>query len=55
MRKTGCAKAELDAVFSIENNQAVIDFLNERELTAEDNTLMLRRVIGADGKSKSLY
>lgn len=51
--RTGCAKAELDAVFSIENNQAVIDFLNERELTAEDNTLMLRRVIGADGKSKS--
>lgn len=51
--RTGCAKAELDAVFSIENNQAVIDFLNERELTAEDNNLMLRRVIGADGKSKS--
>ena len=43
--RTGCAKAELDAVFSIENNQAVIDFLNERELTAEDNTLMLRRPI----------
>lgn len=51
--RTGCSKAELDAVFSIEDNEAVKGFLNERDLLSEDNTLMLRRVITADGKSKS--
>lgn len=51
--RTGAQKAELDAVFSVENNEAVRAFLNERDLLSEDNTLMLRRVISADGKSKS--
>ncbi len=51
--RTGSQKAELDAVFSVENNEAVRAFLNERDLLSEDNTLMLRRVISADGKSKS--
>ena len=53
MVRTGAQKAELNAVFSIDRNELAKKFLKEHELTSEDSSLMLRRVIGSDGKSKA--
>ncbi len=53
MVRTGAAKAELNAIFSIKNNEAARSFLEEHDLSSDDDELMLRRVISADGKSKS--
>jgi DNA repair protein RecN (Recombination protein N) len=53
MVRTGAQKAELNAVFSIDKNELAKSFLKEHELTSEDGSLMLRRVISADGKSKA--
>ncbi len=53
MVRTGAAKAELNAIFSIKNNEAAKSFLEEHDLSSDDDELMLRRVISADGKSKS--
>lgn len=53
MVRTGAQKAELNAVFSIDRNEPAKKFLKEHELTSEDSSLMLRRVIGSDGKSKA--
>ena len=48
MVRTGAQKAELNAVFSIDRNEPAKKFLKEHELTSEDSSLMLRRVIGSD-------
>ena len=53
MVRTGAQKAELNSVFSIDRNELAKKFLKEHELTSEDSSLMLRRVIGSDGKSKA--
>lgn len=53
MVRTGALKAELNAVFSIDKNEQAKSFLKDHELTSEDGSLMLRRVIGSDGKSKA--
>ena len=53
MVRTGCDKAELCAEFSIENNDTVLSYLKEHDLLNEEQSLMLRRVITKDGKSKA--
>lgn len=45
-------KADIIATFSIENNTIVKNWLKEKELL-NDNTLILRRVISSEGKSKA--
>ena len=46
-------KADISAIFDIKNNQEVIDWLKENELESDNNELILRRVIHADGKSRA--
>ena len=53
MVRTGCDKAELCAEFSISDNETVIAYLKEHDLLNEEQSLMLRRVITKDGKSKA--
>ena len=53
MVRSGAKNAELSAVFSFENNQKVKDFLDNLSILTEDNQLLLRRVISAEGKSKA--
>lgn len=52
MVRTGATKAELNAVFSTKNKH-VQDFLIANDLQSDDDTLMLRRVVNSDGKSKA--
>ena len=46
-------KADISAIFDIKNNQEVIGWLKENELESDNNELILRRVIHADGKSRA--
>jgi len=46
-------KADISAIFDIQNNNEVIDWLQENELESENTELILRRVIHADGKSRA--
>ena len=53
MVRTGASKAELNAVFSIDKNEQAQLFLKSHDLMNDDGSLMLRRVIGSDGKTKA--
>lgn len=53
MIRTNCDKATLSAIFSIENNSQAQDYLKDHDLSSPDNSLILRRVILKDGKSKA--
>jgi DNA repair protein RecN (Recombination protein N) len=46
-------KADISAIFDIQHNNEVIDWLQENELESENAELILRRVIHADGKSRA--
>ena len=46
-------KADISAIFDIQNNNEVIDWLQENELESDNAELILRRVIHADGKSRA--
>jgi DNA repair protein RecN (Recombination protein N) len=46
-------KADISAIFDIQNNNEVIDWLQENELETDNAELILRRVIHADGKSRA--
>ena len=46
-------KADISAIFDIQNNNEVIDWLQENELESDNTELILRRVIHADGKSRA--
>ncbi len=46
-------KADISAIFDIQNNIEVIDWLKENELESDNAELILRRVIHADGKSRA--
>lgn len=48
-----CEKAEVNAIFSIRFNQQAQDWLREAELAIDDDTLMLRRVMYADGRTRA--
>lgn len=50
--RRGADRAEVEAVFSLEDG-GLQDFLLSRELSSEDGTLVLRRVITQDGKSRA--
>lgn len=46
-------KATVSANFTLPTKHPVLALLNENEIASEDNTLILRRVISADGRSKA--
>jgi DNA repair protein RecN (Recombination protein N) len=46
-------KADISAIFDIQNNNEVINWLKENELESDNAELILRRVIHADGKSRA--
>ena len=46
-------KADISAIFDIQHNNEVIDWLQENELESDNAELILRRVIHADGKSRA--
>ena len=53
MVRTNCDKAELCASFNIEHNEKALAFLKAHELLEEDKSLVIRRVILKDGKTKA--
>jgi len=48
----GAERAEITATFAIKGNAAVVDWLSEQSMDLHDE-LLLRRVIGADGRSRA--
>ncbi|MBN2028479.1 MAG: DNA repair protein RecN [Actinobacteria bacterium] len=50
--RTGSARLELEASFDIEGNEGLIGLAEEEGLDLEGGTLVLRRVISGDGKSR---
>ena len=53
MVRTNCDKAELCASFNIEHNEKALAFLKAHDLLDEDKSLVIRRVILKDGKTKA--
>ncbi|HWT29098.1 MAG TPA: DNA repair protein RecN [Methylophilaceae bacterium] len=51
--RAGCEKAEILASFDIRDNSGLRLWLTENEISVEDDTLLLRRVIHADGRSRA--
>ncbi len=51
--RPGMSQAGVAAVFDIRGNPAVLSLLAEHGLDIEDGLLMLRRVLGADGRSRA--
>ena len=51
--RAGCEKAEISAQFDIAALPALQAWLNENELPNEDQQLLVRRVIYADGRSRA--
>lgn len=48
-----CDKAEVNAIFNISANSAAKDWLQEAELALDDDELLLRRVMYADGRTRA--
>ena len=48
-----CEKAEVNAMFSIRFNLQAQDWLREADLSADEDELMLRRVMYADGRTRA--
>ncbi|MGN0915299.1 MAG: DNA repair protein RecN [Succinivibrio sp.] len=53
MVKSGCERAELNAVFDVSASEKTLNCLKEHDLFTDDGTLVIRRVITSDGKSKA--
>ncbi len=51
--RQGAEKAEISAIFLIQNNPLALDWLKEAEIDVEASELILRRVIYADGRSRA--
>jgi DNA repair protein RecN (Recombination protein N) len=51
--RSGCDRADISASFDIQGLPDLQQWLNEHELPSDDQQLLLRRVIYADGRSKA--
>ncbi len=49
--RTGTQKARVEGIFSVDDNSAVCEILNENEIECEDGILIVVREISLDGKS----
>lgn len=50
--RSGYSSAEVEALFSINNNKPLLDLLKQSEIPLEGSELILRRIITASGKGK---
>jgi len=53
MLRGGAERCEIAATFDIGNHHEVGELLQEQDIPVEDNELLIRRVLGADGRSKA--
>ena len=53
MLRADAERCEITATFDIRNYQALVDMLAEQAIDAEDDELIIRRVLNADGRSKA--
>ena len=51
--RTGCARAEVNAVFDVAGNAGLLQLLDEQSVSVTDDELLLRRVINRDGRSRA--
>ena len=51
--RKGAERAEVEALFGTRGQDALRKYLKERDLEDEEGDLALRRIIGADGKSRA--
>ena len=51
--RTGCARAEISALFDIKGDAQLAQLLDEQSLEVADDELLLRRVINRDGRSRA--
>ena len=51
--RTGCARAEISALFDTAGNQALLQLLDEQSISSADNELLLRRSVNRDGPSRA--
>jgi len=51
--RTGCDRTEISAEFYIQVSQELASILDEQSITIENNTLLIRRVINKDGRSRA--
>ena len=51
--RTGCARTEISAMFGVGDNGQVLQLLDEQSISVPDNELLLRRIIGNDGRSRA--
>ena len=51
--RAGCDKAEISAIFSIMNNAEAKQWLQQAEMDSDEDELVLRRVMYADGRSRA--
>src|SRR4029078_1668368 len=49
----GAARAEVTATFTIANNPAARAWLAEQSIEHEDESVILRRIVGTDGRSRA--
>jgi DNA repair protein RecN (Recombination protein N) len=49
----GADRAEVSATFTIANNPAAREWLAEQSIEHEDESVVLRRIVGADGRSRA--
>jgi DNA repair protein RecN (Recombination protein N) len=51
--RRGCKQAEVSAVFEVRDNAEIARILEEQAIELEENEIIIRRVIGSDGRSRA--
>ena len=51
--RTGCARAEISAMFDVGANEQLLRLLDEQSINIADNELLLRRSVSRDGPSRA--
>ena len=51
--RTGCARAEISAMFDVGANERLLQLLDEQSISVADNELLLRRTVNRDGPSRA--
>ena len=51
--RTGCARAEISAMFDVGANEQLLQLLDEQSISVADNELLLRRTVNRDGPSRA--
>ena len=51
--RTGCARTEISAAFSVAEDERLLSLLEEQSINVADNELVLRRVVNRDGRSRA--